>query len=206
MSDIDSVVEICGCTREVASHAIEAAGPGGVEAAVDLVLSSMSAHVCSVDDIRPVAKLVVLVRRDLCMGVGKVAAQCVRRRWNARLALQHVVLSSRPLIRCAPSTHMVNRVAHGALGAYRATADSGESGRQLLKAWEQAGETVIVLGVADEVELMTKLEQARQAGLVTHLVADAGRTEVVAGSHTVGTVGPDAIERIDAITGGLSLL
>ena len=40
----------------------------------------------------------------------------------------------------------------------------------------------------------------------TERVADAGRTEVAAGSVTVGTIGPANNSEIDVVTGGLSLL
>jgi len=171
---IGQIVEICGCTQEQARQALEAAAPGGVDVAVDLILSSMSSHWASAANLAPAQplKLVCLVRRDLGMGVGKVAAQ----------------------------------VAHGALGAYRATLSKGADGQALLQLWEQGGEAAIVLGVADEPELRSKLDEAEQAGLTTHLIADAGRTEVAAGSVTVGTIGPAAVDRIDAITGRLALL
>ena len=59
-------------------RAVEAAGEGGVELAVNFVLSTMSAHWASATDAqetqRP-TKLVCLVRRDLGMGTGKIAAQ-----------------------------------------------------------------------------------------------------------------------------------
>ena len=171
---IGQIVEICGCSHEQAQNALEAAG-GSVDVAVDLVLTSTSAPWSSAIEAPHAAvpqKLVFLVRRDLDMSVGKVAAQ----------------------------------VAHGALGAYRATQGKGAAGQTKLQEWEAGGEAAIVLGVADEAELRAKLEEAKRAELTVHLVADAGRTEVAAGSTTVGTIGPDAIDRIDTITGRLSLL
>ena len=69
-SDLEAqVVEFSGCSLTVARAAIEAAGPAGLERAVDLALSgewqqSAGPH-----------KAVCLVRRDLNMGPGKVAAQ-----------------------------------------------------------------------------------------------------------------------------------
>mmetsp|Transcript_39042 Transcript_39042/g.102878 ORF Transcript_39042/g.102878 Transcript_39042/m.102878 type:complete len:176 (+) Transcript_39042:8-535(+) len=172
-TDIEQVIEICGCTREQARMAVEAAGPGGVEVAVDLILSSMSSHWSSASD-QPSStpcKLVCLVRQDLDMGVGKVAAQ----------------------------------VAHGALGAYR-SASSSSSNQDTLRRWQEGGEATIVLGVSDEAELRGKLAEASQLGLLTFMVADAGRTEVIAGAVTVGTIGPDYVDKIDAVTGRLRLL
>ena len=62
---IDQIMEICGCSREAAQRAAEAAGPGGVELAVDLVLSTQSAHWASASDVVApprATKLVCLVR------------------------------------------------------------------------------------------------------------------------------------------------
>ena len=172
-ADISQVVDVCGCTADQAKHALEAAGAGGVEVAVDLILSTMSAHWASAEDVAPPQlKLVCLVRRDLAMGVGKVAAQ----------------------------------VAHGALGAYRASAAKGSGGQTLLQQWELGGEKIVALGVENEAELQAKLAEAEAHGLTTHVIADAGRTEVAPGSVTVMTIGPDTEEKINAVTGRLSLL
>ena len=97
------------------------------------------------------------------------------------------------------------QVAHGALGAVRAT-QSLPNGEQTLRQWEVNGEAVIVLSVADATQLKGLISQAKAQGLVTHIVADAGRTEVAPGSETVGTIGPDLLDKVDAITGGLKLL
>ncbi len=43
-------------------------------------------------------------------------------------------------------------------------------------------------------------------GLNHYLVADAGRTQIAAGSITVLAVGPHAVSRINKVTGGLKLL
>ena len=64
----DRLVEICGCSKAVAASAVQAAGPGGLPLAIDIVLSGGA--------LAPVPKkLVCLVRQDLNMGAGKVAAQ-----------------------------------------------------------------------------------------------------------------------------------
>jgi PTH2 family peptidyl-tRNA hydrolase len=184
MSDVDAVqveqvMEVCGCSLEAARHAVEASGGGGVDLAVDIVLSTMSSpgwgtagadEPAAAPD-RGGSKLVCLVRQDLGMGVGKVAAQ----------------------------------VAHGALGAVGATRRL-PAGDAMLRAWEDGGEATIVLAVRDHAHLQELLSAASAAGLPTHCVADAGRTEVAAGSQTVGTVGPAPIEAVDAITGRLGLL
>lgn len=48
--------------------------------------------------------------------------------------------------------------------------------------------------------------QAEKAGLVTYLVADAGRTQIAAGSRTVLAIGPAPVSAFEEITGHLKLL
>lgn len=52
-------------------------------------------------------------------------------------------------------------------------------------------------------ELMGKAEAQ---GLITYLVADAGHTQVEAGTETVLAIGPAHEDAINAITGHLKLL
>lgn len=48
--------------------------------------------------------------------------------------------------------------------------------------------------------------RARALGLTTEVIADAGRTQIEAGSFTVLGVGPGPKSVIDQVTGGLKLL
>lgn len=64
----------------------------------------------------------------------------------------------------------------------------------------------IVLAGPDEAALVDLHAQARAAGLAAMLIRDAGRTVVEAGTITCLGIGPDEAERIDAVTGQLSLL
>jgi PTH2 family peptidyl-tRNA hydrolase len=48
--------------------------------------------------------------------------------------------------------------------------------------------------------------KAQAAGLMTYTVADAGRTQIAAGSHTVLAIGPAPKSEIDVVTGHLSLM
>lgn len=48
--------------------------------------------------------------------------------------------------------------------------------------------------------------QAEKAGLVTYMVADAGRTQIAAGSRTVLAIGPAPLAAFEGITGHLKLL
>jgi peptidyl-tRNA hydrolase, PTH2 family len=54
---------------------------------------------------------------------------------------------------------------------------------------------------------MLNLERrAREKGLVTYIVEDAGRTQIAAGSKTVLAIGPAPKHMFDGITDDLKLL
>jgi peptidyl-tRNA hydrolase, PTH2 family len=112
-------------------------------------------------------KLVLIVRTDLDMGRGKIAAQ----------------------------------VAHAAV-----TAALTSSGTDDFIDWVREGQPKVVLKVPSERGLEDIVEQAQDAGLPVELVRDAGRTQVTPGTLTCCAVGPADAERVDAVTGGLSLL
>ena len=57
-----------------------------------------------------------------------------------------------------------------------------------------------------EEELELVAAQAASKNLPYYLVADAGRTQIAAGSQTVCAIGPARKSEIDAITGHLKLL
>lgn len=122
-------------------------------------------------------KMVLVVREDLGMSAGKIAAQCV----------------------------------HAALGAYQdlsttSTDVQQQQGLLLLSAWRSQGEPVITLRAPDLSSLQILQAAASEQGLPTHLVRDAGRTEVTAGSITVLAIGPAPAALIDAHTGSFRLL
>ena len=155
------MMEICGCTLEAANAAI-AAAQGSVDLAVELILGGG-------DEPAEEYKMTALVRTDLGMGVGKIAAQ----------------------------------VSHATLGAYR---DACTRNSDAVRAWSECGEPTIVLQVGSLAELDALLAAARARGLVAHSVSDAGRTEVEAGTKTVGCVGPGRVSEVDAVCRHLSLL
>lgn len=53
---------------------------------------------------------------------------------------------------------------------------------------------------------MSLESQARSLRLPTYMVADAGRTQIAAGSRTVLAIGPGPKSVIDQVTGHLKLL
>lgn len=76
----------------------------------------------------------------------------------------------------------------------------------LLAHWEDCGQPKICLKAKDESELRKLSLEAKAVNLPTFQVADAGRTQVAAGSHTVLAIGPGRKSDIDKVTGHLRLL
>ena len=98
---------------------------------------------------------------------------------------------------------MRTQVAHSVLGVYRLAQERCPA---VLHSWVGGGEAIIVLGVDGRDEMRALLTAAAERGLCTHRVADAGRTEVVPGTETVGCIGPAPVQIVDTVTGHLGLL
>ena len=72
--------------------------------------------------------------------------------------------------------------------------------------WLNFGSAKIALKCRDEQELNEIMQDAESKGVVNYKVADAGYTEVAPGTVTVLAVGPAPVDKINEITGKLSLL
>uniref|UniRef100_A0A7C8ZFX9 peptidyl-tRNA hydrolase n=1 Tax=Opuntia streptacantha TaxID=393608 RepID=A0A7C8ZFX9_OPUST len=96
-----------------------------------------------------------------------------------------------------------SQCAHAATGMY---SELMQSQRSLLRQWEQCGQPKIVVSCKNQKEMNKLQEQAESIGLPTFVVADAGRTQVAAGSKTVLAIGPGRKSSIDSITGKQRLL
>lgn len=81
-----------------------------------------------------------------------------------------------------------------------------KSDPKLVKAWREEGMAKIVLKVKNEKELVKHFQQAKNNDLTAALITDAGKTVVAPGTKTAVAIGPDEEEKIDQITGELSLL
>ncbi|KAE9609137.1 hypothetical protein Lal_00020506 [Lupinus albus] len=101
------------------------------------------------------------------------------------------------------SGKIASQCAHAATGMY---AELMQSGRSLLRRWEQCGQAKIVVTCRNQQEMNIVKEAADTIGLPTFVVADAGRTQVLAGSKTVLAVGPGPKSIVDSVTGKLPLL
>lgn len=91
------------------------------------------------------------------------------------------------------------QVAHASLNAYEFADD------RAVRQWKQEGQTKVVVKVNSERELYAVAEEAKQRGLPTGLVEDAGRTQLESGTPTAVAIGPAPDADVDEITGDLSL-
>ncbi|KAM7194076.1 putative peptidyl-tRNA hydrolase 2 [Rhypophila sp. PSN 637] len=123
-------------------------------------------------------KLVLVVRTDLGMTKGKIAAQAS----HATLACYKTLL--------------------------RAAQKKGDTSPEarLLRQWERRGQAKIAVQVKSQEELVALQQKARSLGVTAEAIIDAGRTQIEAGSMTVLGVGPAPKSKVDLITGGLKLL
>lgn len=141
-------------------------------------------------------KQVIIVRTDLNMRKGKIAAQVAHASLKVFLDRKLKLLGDRD-----PSEYL--ELADG-------RPEFPEDTWDLLmiplthemKAWVDGAFTKIVLGVESEEDLLRVHEAAKAAGIPTALIQDMGHTEFHGvPTHTTCALGPDVPEKIDAITG-----
>ena len=99
-----------------------------------------------------------------------------------------------------PKGKLAGQVAHAAVEAVFI------SDQAKVKEWRKQGQKKIVLKVKDEKELFIYIQQAKENKLTTSVISDAGKTVIAPGTITCGAIGPDIEEKIDKITGKLSML
>lgn len=127
------------------------------------------------------AKMVIVMRKDLNMRKGKMMAQAA-----------HAA--------CTFLIEKLNRLS----GPTRICTNHPWTAVE--KAWLEGGQTKISVSVNSEEELLQIYEKCKDAGVTVHLITDAGRTEFKNPTMTCLAVGPDAIDKINGITGHLPLL
>jgi PTH2 family peptidyl-tRNA hydrolase len=75
------------------------------------------------------------------------------------------------------------------------------------QAWLTGSFAKVCCRVDSEVELLEIFAKAQAAGLEVHLITDSGKTEFHGEpTNTCLAIGPDDAEKIDAVTGHLTLL
>ena len=95
------------------------------------------------------------------------------------------------------------QAAHDALGCYKQSLSKNPN---IVINWGNlSGQEKIVLGIDNEKQLFEIKNKVDQAGLITCLIHDAGRTGLAPNTATCCAIGPDLVQKIDEITGKLKL-
>lgn len=103
---------------------------------------------------------------------------------------------------------LIAQGAHSALGFVWANVKGKKVSFEMTDAqydWYMSGQTKITLKAKDEKELVEVYQRALNAGLSAELIVDAGRTEFDGPTKTCVSIGPDYSDKIDKVTGSLSL-
>jgi peptidyl-tRNA hydrolase, PTH2 family len=93
-----------------------------------------------------------------------------------------------------------------AQAAHASVEAAWRSDKNIFAKWRVDGMKKVALKVDSLSELYAIEQQAKQAGLVTAIITDAGRTCVEPGTVTCVGIGPDEEKKIDAVTGKLQML
>lgn len=131
-------------------------------------------------------KQVIVVRKDLNMRKGKLAAQVA----HASMAVVLDMMSKQSIL-------------NGRLESWKLLM----SRETTIYKWLNGPFVKIVVGVDSEDELLALSDSARKAGVPYSIIKDHGRTEFHGvATYTTVAVGPDWPEKVDEITGHLKLL
>lgn len=149
--------------------------------------TSLGRDVPEWENSREECKLVLVVRTDLGMTKGKI----YRESNNLNLTF--------------PTGKIAAQCSHATLACYKHFLRYAPNS-PILRRWEREGQAKVALQVKSEDDLSLLQAQAISLGLVAEVIADAGRTQIASGSHTVLGIGPAPKSVIDKVTGGLKLL
>jgi len=126
-------------------------------------------------------KQVILIRKDLTMRRGKEIAQGSH----------------------AAMVFLVEQLSHKSFDDSK-TQNFTITLTDVEKSWLSKGMAKVCLRVNSEQELLEHHRKALDAGLSSHLIQDSGRTEFKGQpTYTACAIGPDEVQKIDAITGNL---
>ena len=99
-----------------------------------------------------------------------------------------------------PKGKMAAQCAHAAVEAVL------KAGKEIVVSWRRQGSPKIVVKVEDLEELYRICQMAKDQGIATALITDAGKTVIAPGTVTCVAVGPGKESEIDNITGRLKLI
>ncbi|MFW6383428.1 MAG: peptidyl-tRNA hydrolase Pth2, partial [Nanoarchaeota archaeon] len=99
-----------------------------------------------------------------------------------------------------PKGKMAVQSAHAAVEAVL------KSDKEKIKKWRSEGSKKIALRVQNKEELYRYIQQAKDLGITTSVITDAGRTVIEPGTVTAGAIGPEKEEDVDKITKDLKMI
>ncbi len=102
-----------------------------------------------------------------------------------------------------PKGKLAVQVAHASL---EAVLSNIAKKKKIIDEWRNTGAKKVVLKINNEQELIQLINKAREKGLITSIIRDAGLTVIPPGTLTCGAIGPDKEELIDELTYELKLL
>lgn len=95
------------------------------------------------------------------------------------------------------------QVAHASVSAYLEVIGKN---KDIANRWIETGQKKIVLKVKNEEELIDAYKKARERGIPTVLISDAGYTQIPANTKTTVAIGPWYEEELTKMYGSLKLL
>ena len=136
-------------------------------------------------------KQVIIVRKDLNMRKGKLAAQAAH-------AAMKVILDRMLIQKWAEHSKMFEDCLVWYLPVYES---------EPLHRWLKGSFTKVVVSVDSEKELLEIKQKAEDEGMLCAMVTDAGKTEFNGvPTNTAVAIGPEWASKLDKITGHLKLL
>jgi Uncharacterized conserved protein len=147
-------------------------------------------------------KQVIVVRKDLNMPTGKLAAQVA----HAAMAFMTNSLRNQLPLADPYSNEIWHGIEHSQLAAAEGIKLRTIEVDRELSHWVDGSFTKAVVSVNSEAELLELYEKAKIARLRHTLITDEGRTVFNGVStHTCIAIGPNYIDAVNAVTGKLPL-
>ena len=98
-----------------------------------------------------------------------------------------------------PKGKMAAQAAHASVEAVLKT------DKDIVSLWRRYGSKKVVLKVPDKESVYRYVQEAKDAGISTSIITDAGKTVIAPGTLTCGAIGPADEDTVDRITGRLSM-
>lgn len=154
-------------------------------------------------------KQVIIMRKDLNMRKGKIAAQAAHASMAVILNLMELSSTRYDPIIDADISRLggFDDPASGDIIERSITLDTAKEKELAIHEWLSGSFTKICVSVNSEEELLAIHKQAQEAGIICSLIQDSGVTEFNGvPTYTAVAIGPALVDEINKITGDLKLL